>query len=30
VTDYCLDRLFGIWGESKIVEIMFLQVGFHG
>jgi hypothetical protein len=30
VTDYCLDRLFGIWGEGKLVEIMFLQVGFHG
>jgi hypothetical protein len=29
VTDYFLDRLFGIWGEGKIVEIIFLQVGFH-
>jgi hypothetical protein len=30
VMDYCLDRFFGIWGEGKIVEIIFLQVGFHG
>jgi hypothetical protein len=30
VTDYCLDRLFGICGEGKIVNIMFPQVGFHG
>jgi hypothetical protein len=30
VTDYCLDRLFEIRGESKIVKIIFLQVGFHG
>jgi hypothetical protein len=30
VTDYCPDRLFGIWGEGKIVETIFLQVGFHG
>jgi hypothetical protein len=29
VTNYCLDRLFGIWGEGKIVEIIFLQVGLH-
>jgi hypothetical protein len=28
--DYCLDRLFGSWGEDKIVEIIFLWVGFHG
>jgi hypothetical protein len=28
--DYCLDRLFGIWGEVKIVEMISLQVGFHG
>jgi hypothetical protein len=26
VTDYCFDRLFGIWGEDKIVDIIFLQV----
>jgi hypothetical protein len=25
-----LYRLFRIWGEGKIVEIIFLQVGFHG
>jgi hypothetical protein len=30
VTDYCLYRLYGISGEGKIVEIIFLQVGFHG
>jgi hypothetical protein len=30
VTDYCLYRLFGIWGEGKIVEIIFLEAGFHG
>jgi hypothetical protein len=30
VTDYCLDRGFEIWGENKIVEIIFLQVGFNG
>jgi hypothetical protein len=30
VTDYCLDRLFGIWGENKIEEIIVLQVGIHG
>jgi hypothetical protein len=30
VTNYCLDRLFEIWGEGKIVEMIFLQVGFHG
>jgi hypothetical protein len=30
VTDYCFHRLFGIWGEGKVVEIIFLQVGFHG
>jgi hypothetical protein len=28
--DYCLDRFFGILGESKLVEIIFLQVGFYG
>jgi hypothetical protein len=28
--DYSLDRIFGIWGEGKIVEIIFLQVGFDG
>jgi hypothetical protein len=27
--DYCRDRLSRIWGEGKIVEIIFLQVGFH-
>jgi hypothetical protein len=27
---HCFDRLFGIWGEDKIVEIVFPQVGFHG
>jgi hypothetical protein len=25
-----LNRLFGIWGEGKILEIIFHQVGFHG
>jgi hypothetical protein len=30
VMDYCFYRLFGIRGEGKIVEIIFLQVGFHG
>jgi hypothetical protein len=30
VTDYCLDGLFGFWGEGKILQIIFLQVGFHG
>jgi hypothetical protein len=30
VTDYCFDRLFGILGEGKIVEIIFSQVRFHG
>jgi hypothetical protein len=30
VTDYCLYTLFGIWGEGRIVEIIFVQVGFHG
>jgi hypothetical protein len=30
VTDYCPYRLFGISGEGKIVQIIFLQVGFHG
>jgi hypothetical protein len=28
--DYCFDRLFGIWGEGTIMDIIFLQVGFHG
>jgi hypothetical protein len=27
---YCFDRLFEIWGEFKIMEILFLQVEFHG
>jgi hypothetical protein len=30
MTDYCLDVLFGILAEDKIVETVFLQVGFHG
>jgi hypothetical protein len=30
VTDYSRERLFRIWGEGKIVEIIFLQVGFNG
>jgi hypothetical protein len=30
VTDYCLCRLFRIWREGKILEIILLQVGFHG
>jgi hypothetical protein len=30
MTNYCLVRLFGIWGEGKIVDIIFLQVEFHG
>jgi hypothetical protein len=30
VTDYCLDRLLGIWGEGKIVEIIFVQITFYG
>jgi hypothetical protein len=30
VTDYCLVRLFGMWGEGKVVEIIFSWVGFHG
>jgi hypothetical protein len=25
MTDCCLDRLFGIWGEGKILEIIFLK-----
>jgi hypothetical protein len=25
VTNYCLDRLFGIWAEGKIAEIIFLD-----
>jgi hypothetical protein len=28
--DYCLNRLFGICGEGKMVEIIFVQVRFHG
>jgi hypothetical protein len=28
--DYCLDRLFEIWVGGKIMEIIFLQVVFHG
>jgi hypothetical protein len=24
-----LDRLFGIWREGEILEIIYLQVGFH-
>jgi hypothetical protein len=27
---YFLDRLFGIWGEGKIVDIIFLQLGLYG
>jgi hypothetical protein len=23
VTDHCLERLFGIWGEGKIVKMIF-------
>jgi hypothetical protein len=30
VRDYCFYKLLEIWGEGKIVEIIFLQVGFHG
>jgi hypothetical protein len=30
VTDYCIDRVFRIRREGKILEIIFLQVGFHG
>jgi hypothetical protein len=30
VMDYCLYRFFGTWREGKVVEIIFLQVGFHG
>jgi hypothetical protein len=30
MTDYCLDMLFRIWREGKILEIIFLQVEFHG
>jgi hypothetical protein len=26
MTDYCFYWLFGIWGEGKIVEIIFVQV----
>jgi hypothetical protein len=28
--DYCHDRYFGIWGEGKIMEIIFPLVGFDG
>jgi hypothetical protein len=28
VVDYCLNRIFGIWRKGKILEIVFLQVGF--
>jgi hypothetical protein len=30
VMDYCVCRLFRIWEEDKIVEIIFFQLGFHG
>jgi hypothetical protein len=30
IEDYYLYRLFGIFGESKTMEIYFLQVGCHG
>jgi hypothetical protein len=30
VTDYCLDRLFRMCRERKILEIIFLQVGLNG
>jgi hypothetical protein len=30
VMDYYLYRLFGIQREGKVVEIIFLQVGFYG
>jgi hypothetical protein len=30
VKDNCLNRLFGILGEGKVVEIIFLLVGFDG
>jgi hypothetical protein len=29
-TVYCLDRRFGIWGEVRIMQIIFLQAEFHG
>jgi hypothetical protein len=28
--EYCLDGLFGTYGEGKMVEITFLEVGFRG
>jgi hypothetical protein len=28
VTDYCLSRLLGIWGEGKIAEIIFSRQDF--
>jgi hypothetical protein len=28
--DYCLDRLFGGWGEGILMEIISLQIGFYG
>jgi hypothetical protein len=30
VRDYCLYWLFGIRGEDKTVDIIFVQVEFHG
>jgi hypothetical protein len=30
MTDYCIERLFAICGECKIVEIIFLQREFNG
>jgi hypothetical protein len=30
VMDYCLYRLFIIWGEGKVVKTIFLQLGFDG
>jgi hypothetical protein len=29
-TDYCLDGLFRILGEGKILEIIFIPTGFYG
>jgi hypothetical protein len=28
--DYCLERVFGVRGDNKRVEIIFLKVEFHG
>jgi hypothetical protein len=28
VTGYCLDRLFGIWGEVRILQIFFSRQDF--